>query len=158
MEKWNTVLYYWETYYPGIIAIIACAMMFVFNVSVCDVPNLKELVPVIVSVGAIIIGFLATMVSVLVVALHTRVMRRISKFHGMPLLIRYFREALFSGFAVTVLSILFFPFIGKEEIYCWYLFVFWVTVNVFFIVCSFRVVKTMLSIFTKMVTEKDEED
>lgn len=68
-----------------------------------------------VNMSSIIIGFLATMISILIATVRKSVMRKIKANNATRLLTNYINTAVMSGILITVYSVTFNAFLDKTD-------------------------------------------
>lgn len=109
----------------------------------------------LINMAAIIIGFLTTMISILISVAHSSVLRKICRNDGIELLKIYFVEPIVSGFILIVLSV-FLLSMDCDNIYllCYHVFVF---VFVYFLCSTVRISLIMLRIFENVVIEHSSD-
>lgn len=146
-----------EKWYPfafGIVAVIFCIVQ---DITGKDIPRFHELLSSLVNMSSIIIGFLATMISILITSVDKRVMQKIRKCNAMDLLTNYINVAVISGLFVAVYSVGYSTVIDSAKCWCGYLFLLWVFAAALFLAATFRIMHVMLKILTSIAKEDDQK-
>lgn len=91
---------------PLVISMIICFLSFRFNIDFSELSDYKFIYSNIISFSSIIIGFLITMVSILITLTNKRVMIKIRELKADNLLKSYFVFPILSGLFLVLLSII----------------------------------------------------
>lgn len=146
-----------EEWYPTIFSlgsVFCCAM---YKITSADIPKFHDMLNSYINMSSIIIGFLATMISILITSVDKTVMKKIRKFNAMNLLTSYINTAVISGLIVAIYSVGYSTVMDKPDDLCWYLFLFWVFIATLFIASTFRILQVMLKILTNIANESETE-
>lgn len=149
-----------DWYYPIIGGTLALAIhSFVFwllQKSVLDLQKIDGILGAVINLAAIIVGFLATMVSILVATTGAPVLNRLRKQERLDELYAYLRAAIISGFIVVALSAILFALLPPPT--CWvpYIAGLWIGSSVHFLLAAFRMVNVMLQILREITIDATE--
>ena len=146
-----------EKCYPfifGVVAVIFCTWQ---NITSKDIPQFRELLSASVNMSSIIIGFLATMISILITSVDKSVMQKIRKCNAIDLLTNYINVAVISGLFVAIYSVGYSTVVYRPGGWYWYLFLLWVFVTVLFLTATFRIMQVMLKILTSIAKDPEQE-
>ncbi len=146
-----------EKLYPVIFSfcsVIYCAM---YKITSFDIPRFHDVLNSYVNMSSIIIGFLATMISILITSVDKTVMKKIRQFNGMNLLTSYINIAVISGLIVAIYSVGYSAVADKPDSPFWYLFLFWVFIATLFLTSTFRILQVMLRILTNIANESETD-
>ena len=146
-----------EKLYPVIFSfcsVIYCAM---YKITSFDIPRFHDVLNSYVNMSSIIIGFLATMISILITSVDKTVMKKIRQFTGMNLLTSYINIAVISGLIVAIYSVGYSAVADKPDSPFWYLFLFWVFIATLFLTSTFRILQVMLRILTNIANESETD-
>lgn len=146
-----------EKLYPVIFSfcsVIYCAM---YKITSFDIPRFHDVLNSYVNMSSIIIGFLATMISILITSVDKTVMKKIRQFNGMNLLTSYINIAVISGLIVAIYSVGYSSVVDKPDSPFWYLFLFWVFIATLFLTSTFRILQVMLRILTNIANESETD-
>lgn len=100
-----------ESAYPYVFSIIALVIIIFMKWNISDVKNFSSILGSAVTISAIVIAFLATMLSILITLTNAEVMKRINAGDGEGLLISYVNTAIIAGFILAVYSMILYIFI-----------------------------------------------
>lgn len=155
-----------EQLYPLLLAILVAVLAYKKGFDLYSIPNPKEILAATVNISAISIGFLATMIAILIATVNRRVMRRIRDNKAMPLLNSYFYYAVISGFATAFLSTFLniyikpdgiqappFPIFGVKVAS-----ILWIFVVAFFAASSYRIINILMKILSSMSEDDKVEE
>lgn len=146
-----------EKYYPFILGGCSVFICVICKFTSSDIPKFENMLSSYVNMSSIIIGFLATMISILITSVDKNVMKKIKKFNVMNLLTNYINVAVISGLVVVIYSVGYSTVIDKTEGVYWYMFLIWVFVATLFLAATFRMLQVMLKILTNIANESDKE-
>lgn len=144
-----------EKYWPYILAaavVILCARL---KISRFHIPHFPEMLNSFISMSSIIIGFLATMVSVLIAAVGKSTMRRIEKNNSTELLTNYINVAIVSGLLAALYSVIFNAFLDDYDSIYWYLFLLLVFIIILFLSATYRIINYLLLILSNIAKENN---
>ncbi|MGD7050765.1 hypothetical protein [Rossellomorea marisflavi] len=123
-----------------------------------DVKNLPNILNAIVTVSAIIIGFMGTMASVLISLTNSKVMDKIRKKKAEKVLAGYIKISIIAGLLLALYSLslnLFENYSGKGS--NWMLIAL-VVLTIFFLLSSYRIFNVLLNILTSVLMEGKFEE
>ena len=147
-----------EKYWPYVLAtaiVIICARL---KISRFHIPHFPEMLNSFISMSSIIIGFLATMVSVLIAAVGRSTMRRIEKNNSTELLTNYINVAIVSGLLAALYSVIFNAFLDDYDSIYWYLFLLLVFIIILFLSATYRIINYLLLILSNIAKENRDND
>ena len=144
-----------ERLIPYVLGVIGSWMTYVSGYSFGLIKCMKELLGAAVNISSILVGFLATMMSVLIAIAGSRVMRRIKRNKADDLLKWYFLESIASGFLIAITSTLFNLWVENVEQVSRILLAAWTGTFIFFLVSTAKILLVMVSVL-KNVIEEDE--
>ena len=147
-----------EKWYPFIFGIFVVGFCVYQEIINKNIPRFPELVSSCINMSSIIIGFLATMISILITSVDKSVMQKIRKSNAIDLLTNYVSVAVISGLLVVVYSVGYSTVIERSESLYWYAFLGWVFVVALFLAATFRIMHVMLKILTCIAKENDQEE
>lgn len=147
-----------EKMYPFIISSVVVLVVVLCNYNVMSHNEFCTVLSATINVSAVIVGFMATMVAVLISTINRKTLRRIKDNDAMGLLNSYFRSALISGLILAVISTILTMLVGSDnlttKITSWV----WFFLASFFIFSSLRVILIMLTILESFSTEAAKEN
>ncbi len=150
---------FFEKRAPVILSLtIAICFYLLSNKTLCDVPNLKEMLSAIINISAVIIGFLLTSVSILIALPGKRVIKRIQANNSMGIFTSYFASPVALGFLLIVLCTVFLPMekmTGKWS-HAWLTFL--VFICSYFVLSSFRIATLLLGVLKKIEGETENSN
>lgn len=94
-------------------AVIVTIISSIKKIYPCNIQNLDSILSNIINLVSILIGFFATMISILIAIPSKRVIQKINKHKKMDLLIAYLGLPIFEGFVVVILSICLSPMVRQ---------------------------------------------
>ena len=144
-----------ERWYPQITAVVVALGVFFLPYDLSG-KNFSQILSSVITIGAILIGFLATMMSVLITITGRKVIKRISALGASGQFTGYFFVTLTSGFILVVASTALNPFTELKGTLSHFLFVGWIFVVTFFILAAFRIVHLMAKILKSVMEEVDQ--
>ncbi len=158
-----------ERFIPMTLAIVVVCAAFIFKVDLYNIGDYKFVYSNIISFSSIIIGFLITMVSILVTFTGKRVMRLIKSNRAENLLKSYFSFSIASGVVVALLSILLgiiFDYFAAAELNTLpnifsmtrALSILWIFLFSYFMSATARVFYVMLRILKSVIEEESSVD
>lgn len=138
-----------ERWYPLGGGIVAGISVFLFRDFIYLPETLKELFPVVISISAIAVGFLATAKSILLSLEDRPVIRHLKELGGYNDLIQYLLTAVNWSLIASVVSAVFLLLLPKRETW-WYVdsFAIWAFVTVTAVLTCYRVIR----IFSRILT------
>lgn len=146
-----------EKWYPIVFSFCSVFYCATYKITSSDIPRFHEVLNSYVNMSSIIIGFLATMISILITSVDKTVMKKIRKFNAMNLLTSYINIAVISGLIVAIYSVGYSSVVDKTDSIYWYLFLFWVFIATLFLASTFRILQVMLRILTNIANESETE-
>jgi len=151
-EKYDRFI---EKVFPQIIALIIGVVVFISGYDISTTKNFQDLLRSIITISAILIGFLATMMSILIAVSAKRVVKRIRENNATRLLQSYFFQTLASGMTVAILSTLLNLFVGVSGGLSRFLLVLWSALTVYFLGCATRIMLVMVGVLHTVVSDED---
>ena len=143
----NNIYGLWESYFPYVVSLAVIGVACYFKFSFIALANAKEILSSVINITAIIVGFLATMISILLATNANRVMKKFQHFNAIDRLTSYIKHAVASGFFLTIYSTLFYSWLDKYDSIYWYLFLLWLYGATYFAASSYRIISLMMEIF-----------
>lgn len=147
---------YAEKWLPLTISLLVGICIFIKKCIPKDIQNFTDILSSVINFGAIIIGFLATMVSVLIALTGKRVIRRIQKNNATGLFTSYFVVPIVLGLLMIILSIFLMPLEKCDDFPTRVLFSLWIINIVYFLTSSFRIIRILQKVFKDIVNEYEE--
>lgn len=132
----------YERWYPyGFGFVVGCGL-FVLRGTICLPDTLKELFPVVISISAIAVGFLATAKSILLSLEERPVVRHLRQMGGYDELVRYLLTAVNWSLIASLVSAVFLLFLSQKDT-TWYrdTFSLWAAVTTVAILTCYRVIR-----------------
>lgn len=145
-EKWG----------PFLIAVIVTIISFIKKIYPCNIQNLDSILSNIINLVSILMGFFATMISILIAIPSKRVIQKINRHKKMDLLIAYLGLPIFEGFVVVILSICLNPMVCQSTCASRLLLVAWVFFTTGFIFSSVRLLLILAFILKGITKENDD--
>ncbi|CAM3489027.1 MULTISPECIES: hypothetical protein [Saccharibacillus] len=99
--------------------------------------------------SSIMVGFLATLLGILMTIRNTPIMKVIEKEKQLPVLKYYFIEPILCGFIVVIMSTILQLLLASKESWVQYFFATWLFFCCLFVISSFRVIRLLLEILFK---------
>ncbi|MCM3404244.1 hypothetical protein [Cytobacillus oceanisediminis] len=146
-----------ESAYPYVFSIIALVIIIFMKWNISDVKNFSSILGSAVTISAIVIAFLATMLSILITLTNAEVMKRINAGDGEGLLISYVNTAIIAGFILAVYSMILYIFIDLSGLASNILLAIFTGLITFFILASYRIINLVSGILGKVLKEKKTE-
>lgn len=143
----------WELYYPIIFATLIIIPVLIYKWDLSNVKNISSILSSGVTIGAIVIAFLATMISILISISNVEVMKRINRNDAEGDLIIYIEVTIISGFLLAVYSLVLNAFIGTSGTSSHVLFTIFVWILTFFIFSSYRIIHIFSRILNQVLKE-----
>lgn len=147
-----------ERYLPMAVAFASFFIVLFLGFDINSVCGFKDLLRSIITISAILIGFLATMMSILIASSTKKVVENIRKNHATKLLKSYFVQTLTSGFVVAVLSTLLNMADGMKGDISRMILACWVGIVSFFLLCAARIMWVMVGVLHGVISENIGED
>jgi uncharacterized protein YacL len=104
----------WESCYPYVFAFIFGGVVYFFNWNISEVKHFDLILNATVTISAIIIAFLGTMISILLTLTNTRVMQRIKENGAQNTLTSYISQSIVVGLILAVYSMTLFTLLEYE--------------------------------------------
>lgn len=148
---------FWENCYPYIFGLVFGGVVFAFKWGVSDVNYFEMILNATITISAIIIAFLATMISILITLTNSNVMKKIKDNNAQNTLTSYIMQTITAGLILSVYSLALFMIIDYSGGYSNILltiFVFLVSVLIF---SSFRIVYINSKILKSVLNEQKQE-
>ncbi len=95
-----------ERFCPAAISLVVAILTYTNGMTFFLIPNFLNILSPVVSISSIIVGFLTTMISVLIVLSDREVMKRIRRYNKWKDLTRYLFTPIVTGFVVAISSTL----------------------------------------------------
>ncbi len=143
----------WELAYPIVFATLIIIPVLLYKWDLSNVKNISSILSSGVTIGAIVIAFLATMISILISISNVEVMKRINKNDAEGDLILYIEVTIISGFILAIYSLVLNAFIGISGSVSHALFTIFVWILTFFIFSSYRIIHIFSRILNQVLKE-----
>ena len=137
------------------IVVTICALC---KITVFDIENFKDILNAAINLSAIIIGFLAAMISIFTLTSQIPIMKKIIQFNAMQFLLNYINVTVYLAFLVTGSSIVFLALMNKTESYYWYYFLLWMFFISSFVFSTFRILYFSLKIMKEIILPSTKKD
>lgn len=144
-----------EKNYPFVVALFIAVVAYFLPYDLSG-KNFAQILSSVITIGAILIGFLATMMSILITITGKRVIKRITALGASGRFTGYFFITLVLGFILVVFSSVLNAFTDLCGRRSHYVFVAWIFVVAFFLLASFRIVHLMARILKNVMEESKE--
>lgn len=145
-----------EKYWPYALSAVVVMLCARLKITRFHIPHFPEMLNSFIGMGSIIIGFLATMVSVLIAAVGRSTMRRIEKNNSTELLTEYINVAIVTGLLAALYSVIFNAFLDDYESIYWYLFLLLIFIIVLFLSATYRIINYLLMILSNIAKENKD--
>ena len=156
MQK-NNYYRFFERISPYILGTIGVWTTYVSGYSFGLIKCMKELLGAAVNISSILVGFLATMMSVLIAIAGSRVMRRIKRNKADDLLKWYFLESITSGFLIAVTSTVFNLWVDNVEQFSRILLAAWTGTFIFFLASTAKILLVMVNVLKNVIDEEETQ-
>lgn len=130
----------WEVYYPLILAVLSALIIFLFKWDLSDIQNFSSILNATVTLSAIVIAFLGTMLSILITITNSEVMDRIKQNDAEGDLTSYIKVAVVSGFILALYSMILNIFVDNNGIFSRLLLCLFASLVLFFVLSSYRII------------------
>lgn len=147
-----------EKFYPFLISSILLVVVILCDYNAVAHKEFGAVLSATINVSAVIVGFMATMVAVLISTINRRTLRRIEENQAMGLLNSYFQSALISGIILAVISTVLTMTIGTDNLTTKIASCAWIFLATFFILSSLRVILIMLAILRSFSMEETNKN
>lgn len=130
---------------------VSIALVFLLNYIGFDktAHNFEKVLDSAVTFSSIVVGFLAALLGILVSIRNTEIVGEIFAQKEHTTLKRYFNETFIIGFSVIMLSNVMYIHINELSKAAEGLFIIWITVSLWFIISTYRIVSILMSVFFK---------
>ncbi|WP_339234638.1 hypothetical protein MKX40_17975 [Paenibacillus sp. FSL R5-0517] len=145
-----------EISYPFIFSIIIGAVSFFLKLEINQISKFDMILSSSVTLSSIIIAFVATMISILISISNSSVMKRINKNNGESDLITYINMTVISGLLLVTYSLVLNVFIESSGYTSRILLSLFVTLLVFFLLSTYRIIRIVTVILTDVLSENKE--
>lgn len=146
-----------ERGYPFVLSALIVIVAYSCNYNIIAHSKFSSVLSATINVSAVIVGFMATMVAVLISTINRKTLRRIKDNNAMGLLNSYFRSALINGLLLAVFSTILTMFVGVDDSLIRHLAYLWIFMASYFVFSSLRVILIMLTILESFSLEMSEE-
>ncbi|MCX7884656.1 MAG: hypothetical protein N2448_06465 [Caloramator sp.] len=146
-----------EKYLPFIISIFFGIYIFLGKYNPNSINNFKDILSSVINLGAIFIGFLATMISILIALTGKRVIKRIQNNNATELFNSYLFIPIIVGFILVLLSITIIPISNYNNNTSRNFFVLWSFMLVYFLTTSIRIIIILQRIFKEIIKEYEDK-
>ncbi|PFC01840.1 hypothetical protein [Bacillus thuringiensis] len=147
-----------ECMYPILLGSIGGLITFQFQFNLASIKNLLPILGATVTISAIIIGFLATMVSILISLTNSNVMQRLKNAKANETLSWYIKEAIIIGFILAIYCLVLHMFEKYDEYGSKLMLSFYVGLLIYFVSTAYRIFHIILNILTSVLNESKEVD
>ncbi|MEN6349352.1 MAG: hypothetical protein ABFD08_08165 [Syntrophomonas sp.] len=151
----RSLSYYFEKFAPGALAGICLVAFACSEYNLLTNTNFLEVLRATISVSAVLVGFMATMIAILISNISTETISYIKDNDHISLLNSYFHSALLSGFVLAIGSTICIFSKNMTGIKALVISDLWVGASSFFVFSSFRVIFIMLAILREISDEKN---
>ncbi|MFA2812041.1 hypothetical protein [Bacillus mycoides] len=145
-----------EYLYPFLLGIIVVVVVYQFNITLASIKNLLSILSATVTISAIIIGFLATMVSILISLTNSNVMQRLKSARANETLSWYIKEAIIIGFMLAIYCLVLHMFDKYDGNGSKLLVSFYAGLLTYFVFAAYRIFHIILNILTSVLNESNE--
>ncbi|MEK4367598.1 hypothetical protein [Paenibacillus sp. FSL R5-0473] len=145
-----------EISYPYIFSIIIGGVSFFLKLEINKISKFDMILSSSVTLSSIIIAFVATMISILISISNSSVMKRINKNNGEHDLITYINTTVISGLLLVTYSLILNVFIESTGYTSRILLSLFVTLLVFFLLSTYRIIRIVTVILTDVLSENKE--
>lgn len=152
MEEFNRAF---EKHFPLIFAIITSIAFGYFGINLFKIEAFEGTLNASISVSAVLVGFMSTMVAILISNNNSHTISKIREHNGIELLNSYFAAALISGFVLALGSTVGTMFIDMGGVLGKICSVLWICTSTFFAMSSLRVIVIMLAVLKRISNEID---
>jgi hypothetical protein len=146
-----------EQFFPIVVALLSGIVILFSHLNLQSVPKLETILNSAITVSSIMIGFLATMISILISISNRKIMKRIRDGKAEGLLNWYIREAIISGFFMAIYSTGLYLFLSYDGTYSKFLLAVWVLSIIHFVLASYRIMHVLLNILAALPKEYSNE-
>lgn len=153
----NVLLLKIEKGAPLIISLISGIFILCAKFTPNSINNFKDILSSVINLGAIFIGFLATMISILIALAGKRVIRRIQNNNATELFNSYLFLPIILGFILVLLSIIMVPISNCNNNLSRRLFVLWGFILIYFLTASIRIIIILQRIFKEIIKEYEDK-
>lgn len=136
------------------ICIVALSLRLGFSYSL---DKFEKVLDSFIPFSSIMVGFLATLLGILMTIRNTPIMKTIEKEKQLPVLKHYFVEPIACGFAVVIMSTVLQLLLTSEELWVQYFFAIWLFFCCLFVISSYRVIRLLLEILFKSDSSQSAE-
>lgn len=147
---------YFEKFFPSGLSIIFIIMICFININ--SIANMKDIVLSIITFVSILIGFLTTMLSILITAIDNSVMQYLRRNKRIKDLYRYLAVPIVLGFILIIICLMFIPIsdVSNYKSYPNYYFLgFFLP---YFTLSCIRAIGILLLLIFKFIDENNEKD
>jgi len=128
-----------------------------YGITLKSITNFKEVLGSVINISSILIGFIATMMSIIIAVADKRVIKRIRDYNGTDLVIAYFAQTLLAGFVVAIYSTSLTPFAESPSSHAKWALSIWGALVTFFIATAIRILHVMLGILRSVIEDVGDE-
>lgn len=134
-----------------IIALLTAAALFFMGIN-SDIHNFDKVLDGAINFSSIVLGFLGALLGILLSIKDSEIVKAIFRNNGKSLLKYYFNESFITGLLVVILSSIM-HIVRKDKgdptLLADIMFYVWVTIVVFFIFSTYRIVNILMNVFFK---------
>ncbi|WP_278828357.1 hypothetical protein [Phascolarctobacterium faecium] len=141
-----------EQYAPLVSAIIFVCVAFYCGINVAVISNFDQILNAIINITAILLGFLAAMMSILIVSASKRVIKLLKECNLIDCFNGYFKCTVVVGILSAVSSVI---LLGISNIASPNIFYVWLFLNIWFMASAARILYIMLQIFSSVLRENN---
>lgn len=145
-----------ECMYPVLLGSMGVFITFQFQFNLLSINNLLPILGATVTISAIIIGFLATMVSILISLTNSNVMQRLKNARANETLSWYIKEAIIVGFILAIYCLVLHMFDKYDGDASKLMLSFYVGLLIYFVSTAYRIFHIILNILTSVLNESKQ--
>ncbi|MGX5569847.1 hypothetical protein ACWKT7_29820 [Bacillus toyonensis] len=146
-----------EYLYPFLLGTIATVVVFQFKIDLASINNFVPILGATVTISAIIIGFLATMVSILISLTNSNVMKRLKSARANETLSWYIKEAIIIGLMLAIYCLVLHMFDKYKGDGSEFLLSLYVGLLTYFVFAAYRIFHIILNILTSVLNESEDK-
>lgn len=140
---------WWEECHPLLIALIITVLLVVFArwcdiYFSCNIKNYEKILDASITFSSIVVGFVGVLLGILISIKETKIVQTLFTKIRKQLLVRYFKESIFSGIAVIVTSSSL--YLIQNEIWSKLIFYIWIFTLIYFMLSSYRIIDILFMI------------
>lgn len=147
---------YIEKFFPALLSVI-------FTILICIIPihsiiNMKDIVLSIITFVSILIGFLTTMLSVLITAIDSSVMKYLKKIGKIKDLYIFLADPILEGFLLIIICLTVIPISEVDNLKHYLNYYLLVLLFIYFILSCVRAIIILLLLIFRFINENKDDD